>query len=361
MKQVVLFIDSLGSGGAQRQIVSLAVSLKQIGYSVEVLIYDNKELFFKEELESASIKVNVVNASNKIDRITKCVSFLRRKNADCVISFLDTPNLILLIAKPFIKSKVIICERSANENMFKSIKGKIYLRLSKRAYRIVCNSNNAGRIWINANSALEKKIITIYNIYDLPLLEKVREMNKSENDRIVIVIPAHYSRVKGVMNVIKATSLLPNEMRDRIRIEWFGRKTESFDDSSLYEEASSLIKTLGLMDVVELHSETHGIYEKMWQADFVGLFSDYEGLPNSICEAMCLGKAIIMTKVSDFDVLVNGNGFCCEQGIEGISEGLLNIARSSRNQRNEMEKNSMELAKLLFDREKTMCQWTSLI
>ena len=47
-------------------------------------------------------------------------------------------------------------------------------------------------------------------------------------------------------------------------------------------------------------------------ADFVALFSYVEGLPNAICEALALGKPIIMTRVSDYCSLVSDNVFLCE-------------------------------------------------
>ena len=37
----------------------------------------------------------------------------------------------------------------------------------------------------------------------------------------------------------------------------------------------------------------------MIDADAVGIFSIYEGLSNTICEAMCLGKIVITTDISD--------------------------------------------------------------
>ena len=39
MKRILLFIDSLGAGGAQRQLVGLAVMLKRRGYAVKVVTY----------------------------------------------------------------------------------------------------------------------------------------------------------------------------------------------------------------------------------------------------------------------------------------------------------------------------------
>ena len=39
MKRVSLFIDSLGPGGAQRQIVGLAILLKKKGFDVKLATY----------------------------------------------------------------------------------------------------------------------------------------------------------------------------------------------------------------------------------------------------------------------------------------------------------------------------------
>lgn len=39
MKRILCFIDSLGAGGAQRQLVNLAIGLKKRGYIVHFLVY----------------------------------------------------------------------------------------------------------------------------------------------------------------------------------------------------------------------------------------------------------------------------------------------------------------------------------
>ena len=42
MKKILFFINYLGSGGAQRQIVELAVGFKKRGYDVKFLIYQKE-------------------------------------------------------------------------------------------------------------------------------------------------------------------------------------------------------------------------------------------------------------------------------------------------------------------------------
>ena len=48
--KILCVIDSLGSGGAQRQLVQLAIGLKNKGVDVSFLMYHNIH-FFKSELD----------------------------------------------------------------------------------------------------------------------------------------------------------------------------------------------------------------------------------------------------------------------------------------------------------------------
>lgn len=44
----------------------------------------------------------------------------------------------------------------------------------------------------------------------------------------------------------------------------------------------------------------------------VGLFSLYEGLPNTVCEAMCLAKPVITSNVSDSALLIDDHNLIPE-------------------------------------------------
>ena len=50
MKKILLFTDSIGAGGAQRQLVGLAYLLKDKGYHVKVCTYHHSD-FYKSYLD----------------------------------------------------------------------------------------------------------------------------------------------------------------------------------------------------------------------------------------------------------------------------------------------------------------------
>lgn len=57
MKRILCFIDSLGAGGAQRQLVNLAIGLKKRGYIVHFLVY-HVDNFYLPILQENCIGIN---------------------------------------------------------------------------------------------------------------------------------------------------------------------------------------------------------------------------------------------------------------------------------------------------------------
>ena len=80
MKKIVLFTDCLGAGGAQRQLVGLAIMLKAKGYDMTVATYHNID-FYKKQLDDAGVRNLVIpNGSNIKKRIWVVRSFLKKKS-----------------------------------------------------------------------------------------------------------------------------------------------------------------------------------------------------------------------------------------------------------------------------------------
>ena len=84
--KILLFIDNLNSGGAQRQLVTLAKLLKAQGENVEFLVYHDLD-FFEDNLRESGIIVHKILGSSLLKRSCKILSFLLKSNYDIVVSF----------------------------------------------------------------------------------------------------------------------------------------------------------------------------------------------------------------------------------------------------------------------------------
>ncbi len=102
---VLFVIDSLNSGGAQRQLDTSAVGLKRLGYQVDVFTY-HPDSFFADELDQENIPV--ILASKKSRYSITPILALRRLFAsntyDIAIAFLKTPSIYAITGKSFARS-----------------------------------------------------------------------------------------------------------------------------------------------------------------------------------------------------------------------------------------------------------------
>lgn len=363
MKKVLFLTPNLGTGGggAERQLANLAVLLKENEFEVEVLCYAEGD-FYANTLTDNYIPIIWKVENNPLKRIIKVRRQIRKGNYDAVISFLHTPNFLNNISAIGGKSwKVITGERSAKNSTFTSSRGKVFAFFQRYADAIVCNSNNAKEMWKRYYPQYENKLTTIYNIITLPEINT--EYIPKRSNKLHIIVAASYQYLKNPIGLIKALILLNENERKKIKVDWYGRIEVTKGDRRAYDDAVSLIDDNNLHDIIQLHKPTNDILNRMNEADVVALFSELEGLPNAICEGMMIGKPIIMSKVSDYSVLIdNSNGLLCEWNkIESIKNAIINMMNLKSYDLIEMGKASKNKAEVLFSSSIILKQWVNLI
>lgn len=334
MKKILCFIDSLGSGGAQRQLVNLGIALKKKGHNISFLTYYSS-CFFKNLLDSEKIPVDTIECTSTVKRIIKCRSFIRKGKFDVVISFLEIPSLINELAGlPWHRWKIIVGERSSSPRITKTAKGRLLRFAHLLANDIVSNSHYNQKLIRRANPLLpKKKCHTIYNIYDVNTVRPTQNIfpkvkNKVKKKQFKIIVGASHQYLKNLKNLAKAVALLSNEQKDTIKINWYGNQV-----SPCYEDSVSIVQQLNLQEIITFFPPSQNLYAEMINADAVGLFSLYEGLPNVICEAMCLGKPVIASDVSDNRLLIgNDRLICLPTSPQSIADSLSYILSLSQAQ-----------------------------
>lgn len=221
----VLFLSpNLGreGGGAERQIVTVGCLLKDAGFDVEYLYYADGD-FYAPILEEKQIPIKCKLLPNYLKRMFYVRTFIRKGNYDVVISFLETPNFLNNFAAVGGKSwKVITGERSAQKRTFLSRKGKIFCWFQRYADYIVCNSDNAKKLWITYYPQYENKLVTIYN--NVTLRSVSSSYIPKRDGRVHIVVAASYQNVKNAIGLVNALALLNEQERGKIHVDWYGKK-----------------------------------------------------------------------------------------------------------------------------------------
>jgi glycosyltransferase involved in cell wall biosynthesis len=359
--KILWVIDNLGSGGAQRQMVTLAKMLKEKNFDVSVVCYAKGD-FFAEVLAKDDIPVYWKIENNYLKRVYAVRRFIRKGDFDAVISFMDVPNFLNCVAAIGGKKwKVITNELSAKQSTFRSRQGKIFAWFQQYSDALICNSHNAKNMWLKYYPQYKNELGVIYNPVVLPEIKSTYIPKK--DGKLNMVIAASYQYLKNPIGLIKALSLMNVREKEQIKINWFGEKNVSGGGTKCYEEAQQLIDKHNLHKVISLNGPTRDIAKKMYEADMVALLSSVEGLPNAVLEGMLIGKPIIMSRVSDYPVLVDEtNGFLCDwDNPEFIKNTLAAAINLSSEQLNIMGEKSKNKAKHLFSSEVIVQQWMNVI
>ncbi|MDY0103774.1 MAG: glycosyltransferase [Lentimicrobium sp.] len=351
--KILCVIDSLGSGGAQRQLVNLAVGFKEKGHDVSFLVYHSIN-FFKSSLVEHEIPVKEIIEPNYLKRLFKMRRFIRRGKYDSVFSFLEASNFICEISGlPWRKWKLVVGERSANPAILKTFKLRAFRWFHVFADYIVANSYENLKIVQKINPLLSsRKCHVIYNIVDFEKWQIISQSKHYENSEFRIVVAASHRYLKNLSGLVEAVNLLPPQKKNRLRIDWYGNNTH--DTSRI--EVQKKIKEYKLKDVFTFLEPILSIQQKMQEADAVGLFSFYEGLPNVICEAMAIGKPIIATAVSDIPLLIsNKNLLSNPHDPSSISQSLKYLLTMKSDELINEGRINQEIALHIFNKE-TICE-----
>jgi len=355
--RLLCFVDNLGSGGAQRQLVNLAVLFQCRGHDVEFLVYDSGD-FFQPVLEKHSIPIARIRSRSHLERLLECRRYLRRAECDVVIAFLDTPNFLACFsAIGRRKWGLITNEVSARRSSFEEWRPRLLKFFQRYADMLICNSYNAQRLWLEYAPEYSGRIRVIYN----PVLvdDACMRVRPEPSCKRRLVVAASCSDIKNPVLLAQAVAGLSSDERRRLRVDWYGRTEPARGDTSAYDATRNFVRNECLEDVMFFHEATDRIYDEMRAADVVGLFSEYEGLPNAICEAMTLEKPVMMTKVSDYEILVDArNGFLCEStDIHGIRTALEAMLSASDEDLTAKGQESGRRARQLFDPDRVACEW----
>lgn len=303
MAKILLFIDSLGAGGAQRQIVGLAFLLQQKGFSVKICTYHDIG-FYKSFLDEHDIPNEIIqNASSTKKRILAVHRYFKVEKPDWVISYLETPSLVACLSRLLGgRFKLIVSERNTTQQVGKSEKVRFFLYHWANA--IVPNSYSQQEWLVGHYPWMAKRTVTISNFVDLNRFTCVKKQRRTVP---VIMIAATIWASKNTSGLVEAAKIL-KEKNVKCIIRWYGKADKYFD---YYEECNKKIIEYGLQQMVELLPKVKEIDKKYHEADYFCLPSFYEGTPNVICEAIASGLPVICSNVCDNPRYVHDgeNGF----------------------------------------------------
>jgi glycosyltransferase involved in cell wall biosynthesis len=362
-KKILLLIDNLGSGGAQNQIVLLALALKSVGYEPIVFTYFPQD-FFKNKLIRANIEVIYEAKQGKIgwNVVHKIQQIITKESIATVISYLETPNFYAALIKSFFhrEVKLITSYRSKTNLATLSWVHSAKLRwTNKQADFIVANSNHEREFWQSYQPAIAQKWKTIYNTIDRVIFHKI----DVEKEKKLLVVGSVSADKNGLL-VIEALNIL-KQQNCIVQLNWYGEKIYHIPERKAYLEAmEAKINQYGLVNQWFWQKPTTQLNQIYNEHYALILASEIEGLPNVVCEAMSCALPCLVSKVLDHHLLIkeNKSGYLFSpQSAAELAEAIKKLYALNQTAYDEMCQQSQQQSQLLFSPENFLVAYQSLI
>lgn len=365
--RIACLIDSLGSGGAERQLCELAVGLQGSGHEVALCHYhgqNSAHAFYETGLRQGGVEIERVSSTDKLDRLRKVRAWLNRLQPDILQSYLSGPNAIAVLTGYGRRHwKVVVSERIQTDyRQAGDFRSKIIARLFCGADWIVANSYSGLESLAAFIPSYQRKSSVIWNCVDLDRFQARQAAKRSDTFRFLCV--ASMGSRKNSRRLAEALSLLRDQSDRPFELRWAGRYNDRVPDHrENMTETRNLIQRFGLEEKFIFVGEVEDVESEYRNADALVLVSTREGLPNVICEGMASGLPIIAGAVADIPMIVREgeNGFLCDPwSVNDIARALGRCLDLSPEERSRLGKTSRLMAEELFGKTGFICQYEAL-
>lgn len=300
MKKIGLLVSAMNSGGAERVVSHLTRILGE-KYDVHLILFEDTYMEYEcaGTLHNLDVPAKAGGVFSKLkllaERIKRLKKLIRQEKLHCVISFMDSPNFVNLLARVRgCKQFISIRNYSQVENSSSRL-GKLtdfgMKLLYRRADKVITVSRLLERDFATTYGVPAEKITTIYNPYDFDDMRQKGQLPLPEENQSFFengFVFANVGRMvhqKGLWHLVKAFARV-HEKHPEAKLVMIG---EDWTDGKL----PALLQKLQLQESVLLTGRVRNPYQYLQRAQCYVLSSLFEGFPNALVEAMACGLPVI--------------------------------------------------------------------
>ena len=311
MNRIVFYTQSLFKGGTERVVTLLAERFAVAGYDTTIATIDQGDDEFTLSNRVRRVHVGLHPDDLSKGRLTRMYlrrkylrDFLKRHKPDVVLSFLKWPIFYSLSAVSGLRIPVITAERSNPDVSFASRFDKLCARLlMRRAAGYVFQTKGQHDFFIPYIPRHKDNSVIILN----PLSAAYMNVPTAKREKSVV----HHARIvdfKDQQLMIRAFVQVHEKHPDYV-LKIYGE--DSHDGTKEYLE--KLINELHARDYVFMLGGDVDFREVIPKGSVYLFSSYYEGLSNSVLEAMAMGMPIVAT-----DCPCGGNRTLITDGVDGL-------------------------------------------
>ena len=297
--KILFTLASLGSGGAERVVTLLANRMNVMGHQVEIACLKYDDVYYQTD---DGVKVVLAeHLGHNLPELFWLRKHVRQEKPDVVIAFTEGVYCFSIAALLGTKIPVIASERLDPSAM--TWKRNLLKRLLlPYANWLVVQTRTIKECF---PKRIQKKTSVIFNPVSLtPSPSPKGEGSiQSEEKKNRIISVARLFPQKNQEMMIRTFAKIAKKYLD-----W---ELVIYGEGPLRDKLENLVSSLNLQEKVLLPGRTDHVIEELQKSKIFCLSSDYEGMSNSMIEAICVGLSIVSTKVSGTDELI-------QDGVNGL-------------------------------------------
>ena len=322
MARFLFVTRSLTGGGAERVISILSNNLVLMGHEAHIVLCGRSDHDYTVAPEVALHLLPGRRSTyrQKLSRITEIRRVLRKTRPDFVFSFVDNLVYATFLATRGLRTTYISAVRNnPDAESANGIERWIKLLVNRLADAVFLQTSDQAAFYPHS---VQRKSFVVPN----PVSHAFSQAE-----------PVRVERIERIVTLGR----LENQKNHRLLIDAFAKaRTQNpslrltiYGEGRLRRELEAQASACGAADVIDMPGRRDDVADVLKEKDLFILSSDYEGFPNALIEAMCVGLPCIATDcpTGPRELLEGGRGILTPPGDAcALADAILRMVEHPR-------------------------------
>lgn len=357
--KICYIITSLDFGGAERQLVDIAVRMRSKGHAVSIISMIEPVAFIEELFINRVdlYTLNMVRGKAKVIDYIAAIKLIKKINPEIIHSHMVHANILARLLKPLTGFKKTIC------TAHNTIEGGHIIDLAYKLTDFLADINtqvSQQGLSRYVNKRIFRKIDNSIFIPNGVSLSKFRSDSTNRNNirkKLNIDCDDFLWTSVGRIEEQKNYPLLISAFKKIVGLS-ANNKLMIVGKGDLSLEIKNLIESEGLQDSIKMLGLRTDICDILNASDAYIMSSSWEGMPIVILEAAAVGLPIVSTDVGGIKDIIGNLGFFCEpEDSDKLAQTALFVAKMNKEELSLLGERVKKHIKDSFDIDNIVNRW----